>query len=200
MSMRYSMKARRALTAVAITTGLVLTVAGCGGGEEDKPSSGATSSPSGKGAGGDEKPEEKEPEAPEQNTVLAEVQGGEDITLTITSAVRDEGGFVTVEGKVKNGSGGRWSAPGWQGSERELADNSGSMAGSSLVDKAGKKKYLVLRDTDGRCLCTQFSGGFRSGDEKAWYAQFPAPPAGSTKVDFQIADMPPAAIEITDGE
>ncbi|OEJ44903.1 hypothetical protein AR457_13040 [Streptomyces agglomeratus] len=200
MSMRHTMKARRALTAVAITTGLVFTVAGCGGGEDDKSSSGASASATGAGKGSEDKPKDKETEAPPQEAVLAEVKGGDDITLTINSAVRDEGGFVTVEGKVQNGSGGRWSAPGWQGSERELADNSGSMAGSSLVDKTGKKKYLVLRDTDGRCLCTQFSGGFRAGDEKGWYAQFPAPPAGTTQVDFQIADMPPATIEITDGE
>ncbi|MFE9397462.1 hypothetical protein [Streptomyces flavidovirens] len=200
MSMRHTMKARRALTAVAITTGLVLAVAGCGGGDDGKSNSDTTSSPTGQGKADDEKPTERESEAPVEDTVLAEVKGGDDITLTITAAVRDEGGFVTVEGKVRNGSGSRWSAPGWQGSERELAGNSGSMAGSSLVDRTGKKKYLVLRDTDGRCLCTQFSGGFRSGDEKTWYAQFPAPPVGTTKVDFQIAEMPPATIEISDGE
>lgn len=200
MRMRHTMKARRALTAVAITTGMVLTVAGCGAGEDDKSSSGSTASATRTGKGSEGKPEDKEPETPPQETALAQVNGGDNITLTINSAVRDEGGFVTVEGKVENGSGGRWSAPGWQGSERELADNSGSMAGSSLVDKVGKKKYLVLRDTDGRCLCTQFSGGFRTGDEKTWYAQFPAPPADATQVDFQIADMPPATIEISDGE
>lgn len=201
MSMRHTMKARRALTAVAITTGLVLTVAGCGGGDggkDDKPKAGASSTPAGKDK--EEESKSEEPKAPAENTVLAEVQGGDNITLTINSAVRDEGGFLTIQGKVRNGSGGRWSAPKWQGGERELAGNSASMAGASLVDSVGKKKYLILRDTDGRCLCTQFSEGFRAGDEKTWYAQFPAPPTESTKVDFQIADMPPASIEISDGE
>ncbi|WP_369688967.1 hypothetical protein [Streptomyces sp. Wb2n-11] len=200
MSMRYAMRARKVMVAMAITTGLVLTVASCGGGDDEKSKSSSASSPTDKGKEGDEKPKERESEAPTEGPVLAEVKGGENVTLTVNSAVRDEGGFVTVEGKVQNGSGSRWSAPGWQGGERELAGNSGSMAGASLVDKAGKKKYLVLRDTDGRCLCTQFSGGFRNGDEKTWYAQFPAPPASTTKVDFQIADMPPATIEISDGE
>lgn len=60
------------------------------------------------------------------------------------------------------------------------------------MDKAGKKKYLILRDTQGRCLCTKFEGGgVDAGQSADWYAQFPAPPEGTTKVDFQVGDMPP---------
>jgi hypothetical protein len=200
MNMRHTTKARRALTAVAITTGLVLTVAGCGGDEGGGKPNAATSSTSASVKPPAETPAGSAPQVPPVDTVLAEVKGGEGITLTINSATRDAGGFVTVNGKVTNGSGKRWSAPGWQGSERELSANSASMAGAALVDKTGKKKYLILRDTDGRCLCTNFTGGFRSGDEKVFYAQFPAPPSSTTKVDFQIADMPPATIEISEGE
>ncbi|WP_434595716.1 hypothetical protein [Streptomyces sp. A5-4] len=199
MSMRRTMKARRALTAVAITTGLVLAVAGCGGdGDEGKPKAGSSSTPTGKDK--EDKPKSEEPKAPAEDTVLAEVTGGENITLTVASAVRDEGGFLTVSGSVRNGNGGFWNPSTWRGDERELSDNAASLAGASLVDKAGKKKYLILRDTDGRCLCTKFTGGFKAGEEKTWFAQFPAPPTESAKVDFQIADMPPASIEISDGE
>ncbi|MFF3338966.1 hypothetical protein [Streptomyces flavidovirens] len=200
MSMRHTMKARRALTAVAITTGLVLTVAGCGGDGGDKPDVASSSSPTDAGKDGEEKPKGEEPQAPEE-TVLAEVKGGADnTTLTINAAVRDEGGFLTVSGKVKNGKGGSWNPTPWRGQEKELSGNSASMAGASLVDRSGKKKYLILRDTDGRCLCTQFSGAFKADEEQTWFAQFPAPPAETTKVDFQIADMPVATIEISDGE
>ncbi|MET9510416.1 hypothetical protein ABZX62_18475 [Streptomyces flavidovirens] len=202
MSMRHTMKIRRALTAVAITTGLALTVAGCGGGEgeSDKPSAGSSSSPTGNGEGGGN-PKSEEPQAPPEETVLAEVTGGGDnAKLVINSATRDEGGFLTVTGKVKNGKGKFWNPAYWKGDEKELSGNSASLAGAYLVDKTGKKKYLVLRDTDGRCLCTKFTGGFKSDEEKTWYAQFPAPPADTTKVDFQIADMPPVAVEISDGE
>ncbi|WP_274561690.1 hypothetical protein [Streptomyces spiramyceticus] len=201
MSMRHTMKARRALTAVAITTGLVLTVAGCGGGEGDKPDAGSSSTSPDKGKGGEEEPKGGESQPPAADTILAEVTGGDDnTTLTITSAVRDQGGFLTVNGKLKNGKGGNWVPNSWRGDEKELSNNGSSMAGASLVDRVGKKKYLILRDTDGRCLCTQFSGAFKDNEEKTWFAQFPAPPAGTTKVDFQIADMPVAAIEISDGE
>jgi hypothetical protein len=194
------MKARRALTAVAITTGLALSVAGCGGDSGEKPpKAGDTSTPA-PAKQPDQKPKETSTQPPASDAVLAEVRGGDNHTLTISSAVRDAGGFVTVSGKVKNGRQGFWNPADWKGTEKELADNSASMAGASLVDKTGRKKYLVLRDTDGRCLCTKFGGGFKSGEEKTFFAQFPAPPAASNKVDFQIADMPPASIEISEGQ
>jgi hypothetical protein len=196
MSMRHTMKARRALTAVAITTGLVLTVAGCGGGGEDDKSQGnSSSSPT---AQESESGEQGQESAPAADTVLAEVTGGKSITLTFNSAVRDEGGFLTVSGKVKNGGSDRWLETSWRGDEQELLKNAFSMAGSALVDQVGKKRYLILRDTEGRCLCTTFTP-FDAGEERTWYAQFPAPPAETTSVDFTIADMPPATIEISEG-
>ncbi|MEU8893487.1 hypothetical protein [Streptomyces sp. NPDC048442] len=195
MTMRRTMKARRALTAVAITAGLALTVAGCGG-EEKGPPPASASSPAKNAAGASAT---STPETPTADTVLAEVKSG-NITLIINSAVRDQGGFVTLNGKIKNGGSGVWLAPGWQGGEQELSKNQTSMAGASLIDKQGKKKYLILRDTDGRCLCTKFTLGVAANKESTWFAQFPAPPASATKVDFQIGDMPPASIEISDGE
>ncbi|MFE2374045.1 hypothetical protein [Streptomyces sp. NPDC059398] len=195
--MRRTLKARTLLAAVAVTAGLALTVAGCGsdGGGKDK---GSTSSPAA-GAKPSGDPAQQSPAA-SADKVLAQVKGGSDITLTITSAVRDTGGFLTVSGTVKNGGGKYWLEPSWAGDEKELAANSTSMAGAALVDQAGKKKYLILRDTDGRCLCTKFSGGIQADEEKPFYAQFPAPPASTKSVEFQIADMPPATIDISDGQ
>ncbi len=198
MTSRHTTKGRRALAAVAITTGLVLSVAGCGGGGEGdgKSEKDPSSSAPAKG-GGDEGKEEASASAAQQ--ALAEVKGG-GLTLTITSAERDAGGFVTVNGTVTNGSGKAWVAADWRGDERELAKNGGSIAGASLIDQDGKKKYLVLRDTEGRCLCTRFTGGVGSGETTDWFAQFPAPPEGTTQVDFQVGSMPPASIEISEGE
>lgn len=197
MNIRRTMKTRRAMTAVAFTTGLVLTVAGCGGGGDDNPKSGKSSSPADKDGGGKKK---AEPQEPVGGSVLAEVKGEAGLTLKVTSAKRDEGGFLTVEGTVTNGSGKAWVAASWRGDERELTKNGGSMAGASLVDAAGKKKYLILRDTHGRCLCTRFTGGVLSGQTVEWFAQFPSPPEGTTKVDFQVGAMPPAPIELSEGE
>lgn len=197
MDLRHTTKGRRTLAAVAITTGLLLTVSGCGGGDgDDKPTATASSSSSDEG-GGDGGKQESPSASPDQ--VLAEVKG-DDVTLTIASAVRDEGGFVTVSGKVTNAGSQFWIASNWRGDERELSRNGASLAGAALVDSKGKKKYLVLRDTQGRCLCTKFDGGgVDVGKSADWFAQFPAPPAGTTAVDFQVGSMPPASIEISEG-
>jgi hypothetical protein len=196
MDFRHTMKGRRALSALAITAGLLLTVAGCGGGGDAKSGKGAsTSSPAQNN--GDGKP--KESGSPSVNQAIAEVKSN-GITLTITSAKRDQGGFVTVNGTVTNGTSGIWIGAEWISDETELKSNGGSLAGASLVDEKGKKKYLILRDTSGRCLCTQFTGGVRQGATADWFAQFPAPPADTTNVDFQVGSMPPASIQISDGE
>lgn len=197
MNIRRTMMTRRAMTAVAITTGLVLTVAGCGGGGDDDKSDkdSKPSAPAKDDDGGDEK--ESQPPAADQT--LAESKG-DGVTLVINSAKRDEGGFLTVSGKVTNTSGGLWTGGQWRGDEQELQKNGGSVAGASLVDEQGKKRYLVLRDTTGRCLCTKFEGGIDSGNTADWFAQFPAPPEGTKKVSFQVGGMPPASIELSEGE
>ncbi|WP_055492308.1 hypothetical protein [Streptomyces sp. TP-A0356] len=196
MDFRHTTKGRGALSAVAVTTGLLLTVAGCGGGGDGKSDKGgaASSAPARSGSGG-----QKESQAPQSDTVLAEVKGENGLTLTVTSAKRGSGGFVTVDGTVTNNTGTLWVAANWRGDEQELARNGGSVAGASLVDSNGRKKYLVLRDTSGRCLCTQFTGGVKDGETVQWFAQFPAPPEGTAKVDFQVGAMPPASIQISQG-
>jgi hypothetical protein len=195
MDIRHTMTGRRALSAVAITTGLLLTVVGCGSGGDDKPGASSSSAESTAKGGG----QSKQSSAQAADNVLAEVKSG-DITLTVTSAERDQGGFVTVSGTVTNNGGQFWIASNWRGDERELSRNGASLAGASLVDSKGKKKYLVLRDTQGRCLCTKFDGGgVNAGQSADWFAQFPAPPEGTADVDFQVGAMPPASIQISEG-
>ncbi|WP_030668343.1 hypothetical protein [Streptomyces sp. NRRL B-1347] len=208
MKLRRTMTTRRAMTAVAITTGLVLAVAGCGGGEDggddskkENSSSGSTNQNQG-GKQSDDNEDKGEDGGQEQSSdeVLAEVKGEESITLTIKSAVRDEGGFVTVSGTVTNNGNRFFAAANWRGEERELNKNGSSVAGANLVDGKGKKRYLVLRDTEGRCLCTKFTGGVKPGQTSEWYAQFPAPPESTNKMSFQVGAMPPAPIELAGGQ
>jgi len=198
MNFRHTMKGRRAVTAVAIATGLLLTVAGCGGGDDNESDNSASSSAPAKDGNSGES--QQDSESSSSNQVLAEVKGENGVTLAVTSAQRNEGGFVTVQGSVTNNTGQIWIASNWRGDERELSKNGASIAGASLIDQAGKKKYLVLRDTSGRCLCTQFTGGVKEGETTNWFAQFPAPPDGTTNVDFQVGSMPPASIELSEGE
>ncbi|WP_245694658.1 hypothetical protein [Streptomyces abyssalis] len=188
------MRARRGTTAAAITTGLVLAVAGCsggdGGGDEGKNSGDASQSEDSGDTGAG---------AEETNEVLAQVKGGKggNFTLTINSAKRDDSGFTTIKGKLKNEGPSVVVLPGWASEESELKNNGLSMAGATMVDKKGKKRYFILRDTNGHCLCTRFTGGLDQGETSEWFAQFPAPPASTASVDFQVADMPSATVKLS---
>ncbi|MEV7476860.1 MULTISPECIES: hypothetical protein [Streptomyces] len=181
-----------AVAAASVAMAVVLTA--CGGDDgsekpESKPQSPSSES-SNKGSAASSSVEDDE------NQVLTSIKGKDGVEAVISSVQREAGGFVTVKGTVKNGSQQIWTAPGWQGMEQEVAGNGASMAGASLVDQSGKKRYLVLRDTDGRCLCTKFEG-LPPGGEAPFFAQFPAPPAETTEVDFQIPTMPTATIKIS---
>lgn len=194
-------KSRLILIVIALGAALVIAVASCSGGGDDEGDATATPTsdtgttdgePEDDGAGG----EEEQTESPEETEVLAEVTGEQDITLTISRAEREAGGFLTVEGTMHNGGGDAWGDQAWAGNERELAANDFSMAGATLTAREEGKRYLILRDTEGRCLCTNFGLQVDAGDTVTWFAQFPEPDPGTTEVDFQIGQMPPAAIEI----
>lgn len=194
-------KSRLILIVAALGAALVIAVASCGGGGGDNGDGGSSQSQDsgngetdgeensgGSGNGGGEEDGSGE--------VLAEVSGEENITLTITSAEREEGGFLTVEGTITNEGSETWFASVWAGDEEELAGNGFSMAGASLVAQEEGHRYLILRDTSGRCLCTNFGNGIEAGETLTWFAQFPEPEASTTQVDFQVGNMPPATIEI----
>ncbi|WP_261988640.1 hypothetical protein [Streptomyces sp. wa22] len=181
-----------AVAAASVAMAVMLTA--CGGDDgSDEPESkpqGASASSAG------QESEVSAPPEDDEGQVLASIKGKDGVEAIVSSVKREAGGFVTVKGTVRNGSKQIWTAPGWQGMEQEVAGNGASMAGTSLVDQTGKKRYLVLRDTDGRCLCTKFEG-LTPGAETPFFAQFPAPPQSTTEVDFQIPTMPTATIKIS---
>ncbi|MEU6850915.1 hypothetical protein ABZ901_13415 [Actinacidiphila alni] len=186
---------------MALAASAAFTLTGCGGGggggddkAGDKPSASATASKkAGAGSTGNDTPSA----TPTQ--VLAQIKGEKDMVLTINSAVRDSGGFVTVSGVVTNNGTSGFTANLWVGSETALSHSGASVAGAVLVDEAGKKRYYVLRDTDGRCLCTMGLVGIQPKESRPFFAQFPAPPTATTQVDFELPTMPPAKITISEG-
>ena len=192
--------ARRATTAAALAAAAAITLTACGGGGggggdgkaggKSSPPSGAPAKSASAGAGS--------PSAtPTQ--VLAEIKGGQGMSVAINSAVRDKDGFVTVEGVLTNNGTESFDADGWRGNETGLAASGASVAGAVLVDEAGKKRYYVLRDTEGRCLCTMGLIDIEPKESRTFYAQFPSPPETTTSVEFELPTMPPAKIPISEG-
>lgn len=203
MTMRWTTTARRTTVAAAMAAVLSLPLVGCGGdGGGDAPSTGsagtsapASPSPEDKGerqndtaAGDDVDPDVK----------LAEARGQNGLTLLINQVKRDSGGFVTVQGVIKNGGDTTENTSNWVGQESALvAKNPNSVAGATLVDKAGKKNYYVLRDTDGRCLCTTAIVPLSPGDSASVFMQFPSPPQETTEVDFTLPTFATTSLKIS---
>ncbi|MET9323229.1 hypothetical protein ABZX75_23955 [Streptomyces sp. NPDC003038] len=182
--------------AAAIVAVLALGLAGCGGGDdgksqvpqksaEAKPQSGAPQAPSPDGSA-----------SPAPTQVLAVANGEDGMVLTVNSASRDSGGFLTVSGQLKNGGAADYvKTSSWRGNE--LTQSGTSIAGVTVIDKVGKKRYYVLRDTDGRCLCTTGIALIERGATIPFFAQFPAPPTTTTEVDFNLPTFATATIKIS---
>ncbi|WP_069864551.1 hypothetical protein [Streptomyces malaysiensis] len=192
MSIRHTTKARRGAAATAFAAALALAVAGCGNGDGDKaPDDGAgRASTAAKDDGDEQQP------AADSSKTIGEMKGPGGIVVTLHSAVRDDGGFVTVSATVTNHGSRLFNAIDWRSKETEVKSLS-SVSGASLVDEKGKKRYLVLRDTDGQCLCTTGLSGIKPDESRPLFAQFPAPPKNVTEVDFQIPTMPSVGITLS---
>lgn len=199
MSIRRTTRSRRVAAAVSMAAVLTLAVAACGGdsGGETKDSGSSSSSKPAeedKGAGEDTSAgDDVDP-----NVKLAEVQGQGGLKLVVNQVKRDSGGFLTVQGEIKNESDQSRNSAGWAGSELSLVSkNPNSVAGAALVDKVGKKRYYILRDTEGRCLCTTGILPLQPGKSTPVFMQFPAPPEGTAEVDFILPTFGTASLKIS---
>ncbi|MFB6556012.1 hypothetical protein [Streptomyces sp. NPDC056405] len=191
MSIRFTTTARRGTLALAVMATLTLGAVGCGGGgDDDKPKASASASKE-EGSG----PSAHEGDAEEP---LAELQGSNGLLLRIISAERDSGGFVTVNGELKNDGDKSVAIPSaLSGNETEIIRNGRSLGGATLVDSKSKKRYYVLRDTDGRPLTTTGFSTVKAGDRLAVFMQFPAPPTDTNEVTFQLPTFASATISIS---
>ncbi|MET8742145.1 hypothetical protein [Streptomyces sp. NPDC004728] len=204
MSIRRSTRSRRAVAAVSLAAALALTAVGCGtddgGGKTDEGGSSPSSAPS-KSADEDKGEKQEDTAAGENvdpNVKLAQVNGRDGLTLVVNEVKRDSGGFVTVSGVIKNNGDELRSGGQWAGSESAIVTNNpNSVAGATLVDKIGKKRYYILRDTDGRCLCTTGLTAIQPGKSVSVFMQFPAPPETTNEVDFTLPTFATASLKIS---
>ncbi|MFB8246639.1 hypothetical protein ACFC5X_16540 [Streptomyces sp. NPDC055952] len=192
MSIRFTAKACRGMVALTVAAGLALGVAGCSGGGDKEDKSSPSASASGNSGS---KPSAQEGQS---KTPLAELKGTDGLLLQITSAARDSGGFLTVNGIVKNdGDKSVVVPPQTSGDETEVVKHGPSLGGATIVDAKGKKRYYTLRDTEGRPLTTTGLGNLEAGQSLPVFMQFPAPPQGTTEVDLQVPTFSSGSIKIS---
>jgi len=100
---------------------------------------------------------------------------------------RSSGGTVTLKFTVINDS------------NAEISSNylfigpgeANTVGGVTLVDPVSKKKYLVIRDTEGHCMCSVDIANFKAKTSTNLWAKFPAPPADVKKVSVIIPHVIP---------
>jgi len=113
------------------------------------------------------------------------------VKVVVQELKRTSGGTVSMKFTITNGSdkevGGGYS---YGDKDHEIIDH-GSVGGVQLVDEAGKKKYFVVRDTDGKCVCSQGVHSLKPGDTVNVWARFPAPPDNVPKITIIVPHFQP---------
>jgi hypothetical protein len=103
--------------------------------------------------------------------------------ITIRDVKRNDGGTVTLRFQLAN--------------ENEARATIYSILGGyldskvHLIDAANKKKYLVIKDSTGKCECTAISGDVSKGSAANLWAKFPAPPESVQKITVVVGGFEP---------
>jgi hypothetical protein len=63
--------------------------------------------------------------------------------------------------------------------------------GVYLIDVAGKKKYLVVRDAENRCVCSRGLDNMAAKSSTKLWAKFPAPPDSVQKIGIVVPHFIP---------
>lgn len=116
-------------------------------------------------------------------------QGG--VRAEVTELKRGSGGTVTLKFTLVNDSEavvgvGDYTGPG------KLVDANGdyTIGGVQLIDPVGKKKYFAARDSQGKCVCSAFTGPRPGGRANHW-AKFAAPPDDVERISVVIPGFSP---------
>ena len=126
-------------------------------------------------------------------SVLATTDGEyPDVRVEVTELKRTSGDTLTLKFTIINDSSEEMNFSYDFGEEGKYGTiDFNSVGGVNLVDAAGKKKYLVLRDADGKCVCSRGLKGIEPSSRANLYAKFPAPPENVEKITIEIPHFIP---------
>lgn len=69
-------------------------------------------------------------------------------------------------------------------------DGSYGVGGVHLIDSVGRKKYFVARDSENRCVCSEFAA-LKKGQRVNHWAKFPAPPEDVQQISVVLPTFSP---------
>lgn len=113
------------------------------------------------------------------------------VKVVVQELKRTSGGTVSMKFSITNGSE-KSVGSGYEFADKdhEIIDH-GSVGGVQLIDEGGKKKYFVVRDTDGKCVCSQRIKDVKPGETENFWARFPAPPDTVQKITVIVPHFQP---------
>jgi hypothetical protein len=126
------------------------------------------------------------PALAEDQKLLAKIVEGTEagVRMEVLGLTRDEGGLLTLRLAFVNESGGQIKNSAFPGK--------GNVENFALLDNTNRRKYLVVRDSGGGCLCTSLNP-FNASDpgRRVFWAKFGSPPASVDHVTLLMPDSEP---------
>ena len=112
------------------------------------------------------------------------------ITLSVQELKRTSGDTVSLKFSITNASS-ESLGYGYNFGEKDRTPDFTSIGGAVLIDEANKKKYFVVRDSEGQCVCSRGLKDQKAGETRNLWARFPAPPEDVQKISVVIPHFSP---------
>jgi len=113
------------------------------------------------------------------------------VKVVVQELKRTSGGTISMKFTIVNTSDKKFGfGYDFGDADHSVADYN-SVGGVHLVDEAGKKKYFVVRDTEGKCICSRDVKELKPGENANLWARFPAPPDDVQKIAIVIPHFQP---------
>jgi hypothetical protein len=132
------------------------------------------------------------PAAPAVSGAIATADGDTaGITAAIKELKRSTDGTLSLKFVITNGSSKRLGFGYDFGDPDHHIRDFSSVGGVQMIDPAGKKKYFVARDAEGKCVCSTDMKDVEPGASVNAWAKFPAPPDDVKKISVVIPHFSP---------
>lgn len=120
------------------------------------------------------------PATPAPKAARTDHESAAGVSLEVTELKRTSGDTLTLKFAMTN-----------TGATTNTYITGTHMADIYLIDAANKKKYMTLKDSEGKCVCTNGTAYVKPGERVSAYAKFPAPPPEVKAISVNIAGFIP---------
>jgi hypothetical protein len=128
--------------------------------------------------------------APASVIATGQYSADPDLRCDLTEVRRVSGGAVLVKWRIVNAAGGQ-AGGSLTASQPKKIYYDGHWADLYYIDPAENKKYSYLTDAGGQGIVDVYWGDIAAGQQRGYWAKFPAPPPTSTKIAVHIPSFPP---------